>query len=106
MRCDSCHQDANQENGVPGAPHWALAPLSMGWEGLDDHQLAESLKDESKNGGRSLDRLLEHMTHDPLVLWGWKPGGTRIPVPVSHDDFLQSLKEWIATGAVSPERSP
>ncbi|HEX9784966.1 MAG TPA: hypothetical protein VGA56_19840 [Opitutaceae bacterium] len=106
MRCNSCHQDSNQENGVPGAPHWALAPLSMSWEGLDDNQLAEALKDESKNGGRSLESLLDHMAHDPLVLWGWNPGGTREPVPVPHETFVRRLEEWMATGAVSPEPSP
>jgi len=106
MHCSSCHQDANQDNGVPGAPHWALAPLSMGWEGLDDHGLAEALKDTAKNGGRSLEKLHEHMAHDPLVLWGWTPGGTRAPVPVSHAEFVRHLTEWIATGAVSPDPMP
>src|SRR3954469_12185225 len=61
MRCSSCHQNINQENGVPGAPNWGLAPLSMAWEGLDDHQLAEVLKDPARNGRRSLEQLYEHM---------------------------------------------
>src|SRR5687767_7211820 len=32
MRCSSCHQNINQANGVPGAPNWGLAPLTMAWE--------------------------------------------------------------------------
>ena len=103
MRCDSCHQDANQANGVPGAPGWVLAPLSMGWEGLDDHQLAEALKDPAKNGQRSLEKLSEHMAHDPLVAWAWSPGGTREPPPVPHDEFARLVRLWIDTGAASPE---
>ena len=103
MRCDSCHQDANQANGVPGAPLWGLAPLSMGWEGLDDHQLAEALKDPAKNGRRSLEMLYEHMARDPLVAWAWNPGGTREPPPVSHEEFARLVRLWIDTGAASTE---
>ena len=36
MRCATCHQTVNTADGrVPGAPHWHLAPRSMGWEGLE-----------------------------------------------------------------------
>ena len=104
MRCLSCHQDQNQDAaGVPGAPHWHLAPLSMGWEGLDDHQLAEAIKDRSKNGDRSLAEIRRHMAEDPLVLWGWDPGAGRSPVPISHADFIAAFDAWVAAGAPSPE---
>lgn len=103
MRCSTCHRDANQAySQVPGAPHWHLAPRSMGWEGLDDHDLADVLKDRSKNGDRSLAELREHMAEDPLVLWGWDPGVGREAVPMSHADFLRALDAWIADGAPSP----
>ncbi|MEM6675267.1 MAG: hypothetical protein AAF726_20635 [Planctomycetota bacterium] len=102
-RCTACHRDANQELArVPGAPHWHLAPLSMGWVGLDDHELAEALKDEEKNGGRSLADLREHMAGDPLVLWGWEPGPGRVSIPVSHETFIEQLDAWIEAGAPSP----
>ncbi|HSK03508.1 MAG TPA: Isoquinoline 1-oxidoreductase subunit [Kofleriaceae bacterium] len=103
MRCSACHQAANQLNGVPGAPSWALAPLSMGWEGLDDHALAEALKDRARNGGRSLGELVRHMSEDPLVDWGWRPGGERAPVPVDKATFLADLRAWIAAGAPSSD---
>jgi hypothetical protein len=105
MRCSACHQPANQLNGVPGAPHWALAPLSMGWEGLDDHALAEALKDRARNGGRSLEALVRHLREDPLVDWAWRPGGERAPVPVDKAIFLADLRAWIDAGAPSPEPS-
>lgn len=104
QRCTTCHRDANQPlAGVPGAPHWHLAPRSMGWEGLDDHALAEALKDRSKNGDRSLADLREHMSEDALVLWGWDPGPGREAVPVSHEAFVEALDAWIDAGAPSPE---
>lgn len=102
-RCSTCHQSRNQDlAGIPGAPHWGLAPRAMGWEGLDDHALAEQLKDRDRNGDRSLQDLLHHMEQDPLVLWGWAPDRGRTPVPIAHDDFVRALRVWIETGAVSP----
>ncbi len=104
QRCLACHRDENQELArVPGAPHWQLAPRSMAWEGLDDHELAEALKDEAKNGGRSLAALREHLAADPLVLWGWNPGVGRQAIPVSHATFLERFDAWVLGGAVSPE---
>lgn len=104
QRCTACHRDRNQpEAGVPGAPHWGLAPRSMGWVGLDDHDLAESLKNRAKNGDRSLADLREHMAQDPLVLWGWDPGPARAAVPVPHQTFVEQIDAWIEAGAPSPQ---
>lgn len=103
MRCSACHRDENQDlAGVPGAPHWGLAPLSMAWEGLDDHGLAESLKDRTRNGDRSLDAMLAHMADDPLVGWAWDPGAGRAPPPLSREDVVAAFAAWIETGAPSP----
>ena len=105
LRCGACHQDKNQDRvGVPGAPHWGLAPLSMGWEGLDDHELAASLLDRAKNGDRSLDDLLKHVTHDPLVIWGWDPGAGRSKPAISHEDFVAAFRLWVEAGAPLPPR--
>lgn len=103
MECGSCHQSSNQaEGGIPGAPGWALAPLSMGWERLDDHQLAESLKDRASNGGRDLEGLYHHFVDDPLVGWAWEPGADRQPPPISRQELAQLVRTWIDGGAVSP----
>ena len=103
MRCYTCHQNVNQQNGVPGAPNWSLAPLSMAWEQLDDHQLAEALKDPAKNGQRSLEQVYDHIAHDELVGWGWNPGPGRQPIPIPRAEVARLVREWIDTGALSPE---
>ena len=103
LHCSTCHQPKNQDlAGVPGAPHWHLAPRSMGWEGLDDHDLAETLKDRSKNGDRSLADLLHHMEKDPLVGWAWEPGANRAAPPISRADFVAAFRRWVDSGAPSP----
>lgn len=103
LQCGACHQDRNVEDGkVPGAPHWHLAPLSMGWEGLNRGELCETLKDTDKNGGRDLAALVKHMEEDALVLWGWTPGGDRDTPPYAHADFIDLLKLWVAAGAPCP----
>jgi hypothetical protein len=103
MKCSSCHQAVNQQNGIPGAPHWGLAPKSMGWEGLTDHELAEALKDPAKNGKRSLEQIFEHNVHDELVGWAWNPGAGRDTPPLTREEFAQALRTWIDTGALSPD---
>jgi hypothetical protein len=107
LRCTACHRDENNAySGVPGAPAWHLAPLSMGWEGLNDAQLCTVLKDKSKNGGRDVAALVEHMSHDKVVLWGWRPGGKRKPVSTPHDEFVKQLKAWAGAGAPCPTATP
>ncbi len=55
LRCESCHQNENNDYaGVPGAPEWSLAPKSMAWEGLSGEEIAKSMLDPQKNGGRNL----------------------------------------------------
>jgi hypothetical protein len=102
-RCTACHRDENNGySGVPGAPNWHLAPLSMGWQGLNDAELCATLKDESKNGGKNIAALVAHMANDQLVLWGWAPGGSRAPVSTPHPQFVTELKAWAAAGAPCP----
>ncbi|HEX5657137.1 MAG TPA: Isoquinoline 1-oxidoreductase subunit, partial [Polyangiales bacterium] len=75
LECTSCHQDANVELArVPGAPHWQLAPLKMAWVGKTPQAICEQLKDPARNGERTLDAIVEHVSHDALVGWGWSPG--------------------------------
>jgi hypothetical protein len=102
MRCTTCHQSVNTADGrVPGAPHWHLAPRSMGWEGLSDGELCRSIKDSARNGGRSLPALVQHMTADALVQWAWNPGARTAP-PLSQFDFHEAVKRWAVTGAACP----
>ena len=106
--CNTCHQSENNVNsGVPGAPHWGLAPASMAWEGLTRTELAERLLDKTTNGNRSHAALVKHMTEDELVLWAWEPGvdadgDPRTLPPVSKEDFKNAVENWFANGAVIP----
>ena len=105
--CNTCHQSENMNSGVPGAPHWALAPASMAWEGLTRTELAERLLDKTTNGNRSHAALVKHMTEDELVLWAWEPGvdadgDPRTLPPVSKEDFKNAVENWFANGAVIP----
>jgi len=107
-RCVACHRDENNElTGVPGAPHWELAPLSMGWQDLSAGELCGVLKDPKLNGNRSLADLVKHMDEDKLVLWGWNPGKDtegkdREPVPIPHAEFVGLLKAWAAIAGACP----
>lgn len=109
LQCSTCHQkDNNDYAGVPGAPHWGLAPLSMAWEGLGRAEIARSFLNEENNGGRSLEDIVKHMTEDELVLWAFEPGvdnegNAREKPPVSEAEFIAAVKAWAAGGAVVPE---
>lgn len=104
LKCGACHQDENVADGnMPGAPHWHLAPLSMGWEGLNRRDLCLTLKDTSKNGGKDLPALVKHVKEDALVLWGWSPGGDRDTPTPSHDSFMDDFRAWADEGGPCPE---
>lgn len=101
--CETCHHEENNPYSlVPGAPHWSLAPKSMGWLGLTHAEIAQNLIDPAKNGGRSFDDLVKHVNEDALVLWGWDPGGDRAPISVPHGEFVQALQTWLDAGAPIP----
>lgn len=104
LHCESCHHEENNPySNVPGAPHWVLAPRSMGWLGLSDAEIARTLVDLEKNGGRTAEDLVEHMSTDALVLWAWDAGEGRNPPPVPFDDFVDALNLWLEQGAELPE---
>ena len=103
MRCTTCHQDANFEpSGVPGHPLWHVAPKSMAWQQRSLRQICEQIKDPRRNGGKTLAQMHEHMAHDTLVGWAWRPGGTREPAPGTQEQFGALIAAWIETGAACP----
>lgn len=108
--CSTCHQNENNNfSGVPGAPDWHLAPRSMAWEGLTRVEIAHSMLDRSKNGDKSLDEIVEHLTEHELVLWAWDPGVNaagkeREKPPVPKEEFITAVKEWAAQGAPIPDK--
>ena len=101
--CETCHHEENNPYSlVPGAPHWGLAPKTMGWYGLSHVEIVQRLLDPEMNGGRSYEDLIHHVNNDALVLWAWEPGGDRTPIPVPHDEFVQAMEVWLEAGAPIP----
>lgn len=107
--CASCHQERNSETlhiagGPPGAPRWGMPPADtpMVFEGKTVTELCMQLKDPARNGHRSFPMLLDHVSHDPLVLWGWNPGGKRTPPPLAHDKFVAAFTLWAFADGACP----
>jgi hypothetical protein len=103
MRCSSCHQQANFDPGrMPGHPHWQLAPREMAWEGRTLGEICAQIKDPARNGGRSLEALVQHIGTDTLVGWAWSPGYGRRPAPGTQEQTGALAEAWVKTGAVCP----
>jgi len=109
-KCATCHQSENNNySGVPGAPEWALAPASMYWEGLSRIEIAESMMDPKRNGGRTPEETMHHLTEHELVLWAWKPGvdsegNLRELPPVPKDEYITAVKKWFKEGHIIPSK--
>ncbi len=109
LKCATCHAASNPPASYgahmpPGAPAWHLPPSDrkMVFIGLSSGDLCRRLKDKRANGGRDLAALLEHVSKDALVLWGWDPGTGRAPVSVPHAEFVAKFQQWVSAGAPCP----
>ena len=103
MTCGSCHQTHNLDLArVPGAAHWHLAPKSMAWANKSPEFVCKQLKDPHRNGKRSLQAIIDHVTHDAFVTWAWNPGHGRTPVPGTQSGFVALMKAWVEAGAHCP----
>ena len=105
LPCMSCHSlnNASTAHGPPGAPGWALPPATMQWFGKSSAEICAQIKDQTRNGGRSLAQVADHVEHDALVLWGWNPGPGREPAPFSGRETAASVREWARLGAPCPK---
>jgi hypothetical protein len=105
LKCKNCHQDTHisGENMLPGHSGWHLPPanLKMVFEGKSPRQLAMHFKDPKFTGFKTLDKMLEHVEKEPLVTNSWTYG---TPPPLSHEEFVEKVKEWIAKGAAIPDK--
>jgi hypothetical protein len=107
LKCASCHQLTNLpgENMPPGNPNWHLPPpeMPMVFQGKTPGELARQLKDPKRNGGKTLEEILRHVSEDKLVLAGWDPGDGRTKPPLTHAEFVARMRTWIEKGAEAPE---
>ena len=104
MRCSTCHQGANFDPaGVPGHPHWHLAPREMAWQDKTAREICAQIKDPARNGGRSLEEITTHIATDSLVGWAWAPGFGRTPAPGTQQELGALIRAWVQTGAVCPQ---
>lgn len=110
LTCQTCHQERNSEaigvpGGPPGAPKWGLPPeeTPMVFQGKTPAQLCAQLKDPAQNGKRTLAQILDHVAHDPLVGWGWSPGGKRTLPPLTREQTVSALTKWVDSGGACPE---
>ncbi len=108
MNCTTCHGAKNVPyatgpGSIPGHEPWALAPVSMGWQGVSLADICTQIKDPARNGGRDMEALFEHNATDGLVGWGWEPGEGRTPAPGSQAEFAALTRAWINTGSACPK---
>jgi hypothetical protein len=108
--CSGCHGERNftlheaaSYSSIPGHPRWAVAPLSMAWQGKSLGEICRQLKDVNLNGGRDLALLQEHIAKDDLVAWAWNPGEGREPAPGSQEAAGRLVQAWIDSGAQCPD---
>lgn len=105
LKCKNCHQDEHVqgEHMPPGHSGWHLPPagLKMVFEGKTPRQLATHFKDPKFTGFKSLDKMIEHVEKEPLVLNSWTYGTAP---PLSHEEFVAKVKEWIEKGAAIPDK--
>jgi hypothetical protein len=114
LRCATCHQESNADStGVPGSHNWHLAPLSMAWQGRDNHPLSSAaicraVTDRRKNHDMDGPALLKHHAEDKLVGWAWEPGrdirgNPRTVPPLSRVEFAEATRRWVEGGTPCPE---
>ena len=101
MRCTTCHGKENYKN-MPGRPGWHMAPREMAWEGKSLTEICEQIKDEERNGGKSLDEIADHVANDHLVAYGWDPPEQYEPVPGTQERLGELTRAWVETGAHCP----
>jgi len=113
LQCATCHQSSNADStGVPGAPDWHLAPLSMRWQDANDKVLPSSavcrtVTDRTKNGGLDGAALVKHHQTE-LVKWAWQPGlrndGTARSIPpISYEQFIAATRNWTQARMPCPQ---
>jgi len=111
LLCSTCHTTSNTDVGntvAHAAPRvstaWLLAPVEADWFDQSSRTICEQLKDPERNGGRTVEELANHLGHDVILHWAWKPGGTREPAPYSLQEHINDLLAWGAADTPCPQQ--
>jgi hypothetical protein len=111
LPCATCHATRNPPASYgahmpPGAPDWHLPPPETKMVFIDrtPAQLCRTIKDTKETRGKDLPAMLDHVTHDELVAWGWEPGVGRAPVPIPRAQVAAAFHTWMDAGAPCPAR--
>jgi hypothetical protein len=80
----------------------------MAWEDKTPGEICRQMLDRRRNGNKSLAQIVEHLTGDELVAWGWNPGGdvtgrAREPVPIAKPEFNRIVHAWEKSGGACPK---
>jgi hypothetical protein len=75
----------------------------MAWQNKTPGEICTQIKDPARNGGRSLQQIVTHVTDDSLVGWAWAPGVGREPAPGTQKELGALIQAWLNTGAVCPK---
>ncbi len=106
ITCNTCHTKQNTKipHGPPGAPVWALAPVEMQWLDKSSAEICAQIKNPDLNGGRTIEKVADHIDHDKLVHWGWTPGPGREAAPFSKEELVRFIQQWDTAGAPCPTK--
>ncbi|WP_136442611.1 hypothetical protein [Pacificoceanicola onchidii] len=110
--CSTCHTTKSDDwakanttsHAAPRvAMDWQLAPVEADWFGRTSVEICEQLRDPERNGDRDMLALAEHLDHDLILHWAWKPGGGREPAPYSLQAHVNDILIWGTAGFPCPE---
>lgn len=106
MMCSTCHSsdnvDVKGDWSMPGHTPWKAAPIDQKWLGKSLNEICEQLKDQNRNGGKTLEAVVKHIAEDGLVGWGFHPGKGREKAPGTQEEAGALAKAWVKSGAHCP----
>ena len=99
LPCSTCHGYDNSA-AAPGTAGWQAAPLALGWNGMSVAELCQLILARTSDTDRlSLADYDYLLRASPTVLRAWNPGGLRSAPPLSHQEFEDTFRRWVAAGA-------
>ncbi|PLS22696.1 hypothetical protein [Neptunicoccus cionae] len=105
LPCATCHLGENSDvaHSAPAVPDdWRLAPVEANWFGQSAQTICNQLRDPELNGDRHYTEIAEHLGHDVILHWAWKPGGNREPAPGTLEAHIEDILVWGAAGMPCP----